>query len=201
MNSKLVDVETVAKGIFKSDFVSMAEACEVFDKPQEENDISKMSFSTSESSLRRAKEDGFFFFSVPRGIAVKDLISLTGIFHFNLSPREVVSFKMEILKPGFYLVKKEPRHLSSGGMLMREAGMTFEPNPRLAEILYYFTLCSLTGRKQMLIHKLCILCKEEVVRRGNRTPVCVEANDENINIDAWRSNVLMPNVMPVKKLL
>lgn len=200
MDSKLIEVEAIAKGIFMGDFIGLAETCHLFGKDLKENEDIKISRPFTENWLKMEAGDSFFFFSIPRQVRLADVLALTKIFDFTLGKREVICLKMKEIKAGAYLIRKDPRHLSSGAMLMRNSGMKVEKEASVAELLYFLAVCHLTGRK--LLRRLCTLCRDEVDRRGSEMPVCVETNHTNdgFSVGAWRSSMLMPNIVPVRRL-
>ncbi len=190
----------MAEKFFKKDFVGLAEACSVFGKTLKENELPSHCSFSDENILKKYAEDGYCFITVPQGITVGDVCS-TNLFAINLSPQEIVKLKKEVIRPGGYFVRKEPRHVSFGEMNMRDSGFVFEKNPRLGELMYVYALVNLLGKRKMLIQRICVLCQDEVVRRGLLTPVCFKKNTGTaIEIGAWRSQMKPMNVMQVKKV-
>jgi len=206
MNSrlKLEELEAKAREMFGENFIDLAESCAIFNKGKalKENELGGFcSFSMNEQQLKVYAKDGFALLTIPKRITVEEICSLVpDLFIFNLNIRETISLKREIVSPGRYLVKKEPRHFSSGTMLMREEGMILEHNPRLAEVICAYALCHLAGKRKVLIERICILCREEVSRRYGKARLCFKKDPGSaINIGVWQSQISMPNVLPIKR--
>ena len=199
---KLKELEEKAREIFKEDFIGLVEACAVFGKTLKDSELGNFcSFSMKEDLLKSYAKDGFCLFTVPKRMTVEEICLMAPkLFVFNLSDREIFSLKKEIIKPGYYLVKKEPRRLSSGGLMMREMGMVVEQNPKLSEAMYIYALCHLAGRRRTLIEKICILCREEVERRCGKARLCFQKDlNSAIRIGAWLNQLSLPNVLPIKR--
>lgn len=202
---KVKELERKARGMFEGNFIGLSEACAVLGKTLKESELANFcSFSVDEDSLKRHAKEGFCLIPFIR-MSIKELCSIAPkLFSINLTNLETYAFKKEMMKPGWYLVRKQPRYLSFGGIQMQESGMTFERNPRLAEVMYAFSLCYLVGKRQMLIEQICILCRDEVMRRGEKMHICFKTNqdigkDKGIKIEAWRSHMPLPNIFPIKK--
>ncbi len=204
MNSRLKvkEAEEKAKIIFGGNFIGLFEACAVLGRNLKEKELNSFaSFSLNEEELKRYAAENFILLTVPVRMTVEEIFAVAPkLFIFNLSDREIISLKKEIIKPGRYLVKKEPKRLSFNGLMMREMGMRPDENPKLAEAMYVYALTYLAGKRRMLIEKICILCREEVERRFGKTHLCFQKDvDTAIKIGAWPSQIPNPSIFPIKR--
>lgn len=199
--TKLLEFETMAEKFLKKDFISLAEACSVFDKSLKENESSNhFPPSLNEDMLKKNVEGGSCLLAVPNKVTGEDICS-SKLFTLNLSPQEVVRLKKEVLRPGYIFVNKEPRQFSFGEMNMRDSGFKIEKDPKLLELMYAYDLSNRLGRRKMLVQRICTLCQDEVVRRGILTPVCFKKNTGTaIEILAWRSQMKPMNVLGIKRM-
>lgn len=199
--TKMLECEMVAQEIFGDSFVNLAEACTVFGKVLSGKEINCFKFFCAKAELlKECAKEGFCLLPfLP--ISIKDVrLAAPKLFFLNLTDFEKYALDKELMKPGWYLVRKQPRRLSFGDMQMRESGIFSEQNPRVAEVMYAFALCYLLGKRRLLLEQFCVLCRDEIIRRGEKAQVCFRTNRDNgIDIEAWRSQMPASSVLPIKR--
>lgn len=196
MNSKLIELEGTAKQIFGENFVGLAETCAVFGKDLNENDSASFySFSTnSEDLLRKDAREGNSLIIVPKGMTGEVICSkMPKGFIIKLTPLEIASLMRKVLTPGCYLVKNQP--ICTWGTIK----IGGPKNPALEEILFVYTLRNLLKRKMQLVEQICVLCKDEVIRRGEKMPVCFKIDKTVGEIKAWESHMPLLSFLPIRK--
>ena len=204
MNSKLKlqEVEEKARKIFGENFIGLSEACAVLGKTLKEKELRSFCFfSIDDIALERYAKQGFCLITVPVRMTVKEIITAApNLFVFNLSDGEMYSLSKEIIKPGRYLVKREPTYKSFNKMMMQEMGILSENNPKLVEVMCAFALTHLTGKRRMLIERICVICKEEVQRRFGKAHLCFQKDSGTaIKIGVWLSQIPSLSSLPIKR--
>lgn len=196
INPKRMDFEKKIQKVFGEDFVGLAETCAIFDKDLNENELSVFySFSKdNEDSFKKAVQEGYSLIAIPKGITGEVIFSrMPKGFNVKLTPLEITSLMKKIIEPGCYLVKNQPIHTWS------MAKMGGPQNPALELVLFFCTLRNLVNRKMQLAEQICLLCKDEVVRRGEKMPVCLKIDKAVGEIKAWESHMPLLSFLPVRK--
>ncbi|MHB9019903.1 MAG: hypothetical protein ACYC3G_03490 [Minisyncoccota bacterium] len=205
--SRLEEVETKAKLMFKERFIGLAEACKAFNcRTPKGNELSVFcSFLIKESQLEMRAKEGSNLFTVPRAMTVDELCSAVPN-HYKFGGglgRDIVTLKKKIITPGRYLVNREPTHLSFDGLMMREGEMrrVFKPRPELARMVYIETLCCLLGKIQLIAENICTTCCEEVAigRYGKMNVSFLKENKKATVIDVWSNRMPVPNIYPIER--
>ena len=198
---KFDELEERVKAVYGLNFISLSDSTQAFfGRNFREEELGNLcSFSMGESSLRRYAEEGFIMVTVPCLISVRQICSLVPeMFIFNLGEHEKYALNKEMIKPGRYLIKKEPRHLSSGAQAMRQMGLRVEEDPKLIQLMYLCAVCELLNRK-LLIEKVCVVCREEVIRRYGKTHLCFQRDSGKVvKIGAWPNQIPSFELLPVK---
>ena len=209
MNSKLKlkELEAKAKEIFGENFISLSEACVVFNKTLSRKELSIFcSFSKSEDQLKQYAKNGFCLITVPKRMTVEEICSMVpGLFIFSIGGSELFKLKNKIIEPGRYLIKREPTSISFDGLMMREGEMKcmFPKNPELAVVICAYALCHLLGRRKLLVERICIICREEIISRiyGRKMHVRFQKKaDTAIKIEMQINQMLIPNFLQIEKV-
>ena len=204
--TKLEELEEKLGIMFGGNFISLSTAARAVSGKnfKLEDELTNLNyFSMSESSLKRYAKEDRLLITVYKIMSVGEMCSLIPKkrFVFNLYLHEIVKLKKEVIRPRRYLIRNQPRFLSSGGRQMRDLGFRIEENPTLPELIYADTVCELTGRRILSIENSRILCSEEVQGRFGKTPVYFQkCSDGTVQIGAWPSQIPSFNVLPVMKV-
>lgn len=199
----LDELEKMLKKFFGGNFVSLSDATQaIFVRNPREDESGNLSYySMTESLLMRYAKEGFVLITVPQLISMKQICELVpGMFDLSLlGEHQKFVLNRMMINPGRYLIKNEPRHLSTGAQLMREMGIRVEEHPKLIQVMYAYALCEILNRR-ILAEKIYVPCIEEVSSlRFGKTPICFQKGAGTIvRIGPWLSKNPTFNLLPVK---
>lgn len=200
--NKTMDDEQRARGMYGLNFISLEDATKaLYGRNFKEVELGNLSaFTRSESSLQSHAEEGFLLVTVASLISVKKLCSLVpGKISFSLNEREKYRLLGEMIRPGRFLIKREPRILSAGSQMMRQLGMRVEEHPKLVQLIYVYVVSELLGRKLITEDSLRVVCREEVNGRNGKTPICFQKDSKGyVEITPWPNEIPSFRIMAVK---
>lgn len=204
-SKRLNDFEVKVKEIFGENFIGLSEACAVLGKTLSKKELNLFcSFSKSEDWLRQYAKDGFCLITVPKRMTIGEICLLVpGLFIFG-EGREIIALKNKVIRPGRYLIKKEPIDLSFNRLMMKEEKIGRKPlkDPELVEVIFAYALCYLLGKRKMLIERICIICHEEIESRmyGKKHVYFQKKPETAFKIGIWINQMPIPNFLQIERV-